>query len=104
MDIQAQIVAKLQQDFEPTHLDVINESHMHRVPPHSQTHFKVTLVTPVFAGLSRIQRHRSVNKVLAAELDTHIHALGLHLYTPEEWEKVDASPKSPPCANKISPS
>ena len=29
--------------FEPIHLEVINESHMHSVPKNSETHFKVKL-------------------------------------------------------------
>ena len=88
MDIQAQMVAKFQDHFDPTHLDVINESHMHRVPPNSQTHFKVTLVSHAFKSLSRIQRHRSVNKVLAQELDEHIHALGLHFIHLKNGKKL----------------
>lgn len=37
------------------HLDVINESHMHNVPPGSETHFKVVVVSENFDGLPLIK-------------------------------------------------
>ncbi|MEL0042180.1 MAG: BolA family protein, partial [Candidatus Puniceispirillum sp.] len=43
------------------------------------THFEVTMRAAVFAGKSRLQRHRLVNEVLADDLAGSIHALQLHL-------------------------
>ena len=63
---------KLQRAFQPTRLDVINESHLHAghrtSPGTGESHFRVRMVSPVFAGKSRLQRHRLVNEALAAEL------------------------------------
>jgi len=98
MPIAEQIETKLQSDFSPLHLEVVNESHMHNVPPGSESHFKVTLVTDAFAGLPLLRRHRAVNAVLADELAGGVHALALHTMTPEEWfAKGGAAPESPPC-------
>ena len=48
MRIQQQIEEKLHYFFQPTHLEVINESHQHNVPANSETHFKVILASKKF--------------------------------------------------------
>lgn len=83
--MQAQIERKLQQAIQPDFLEVINESHMHNVPPGSESHFKVTLVSPQFNGKMLIARHRLINGILAEELTGKIHALALHTLTPDEF-------------------
>lgn len=47
-------------------------------------HFDVTIVSPAFAGTSRLERHRMVYEVLRDLLETDIHALRIHAYTPQE--------------------
>ncbi len=97
MSIQADIEQKLRSALEPAYLDVLDESHKHNVPPGSESHFKVTVVSEAFDGRKLVDRHRMVNGILAGELQT-IHALALHTYTPEEWvERGHAPPNSPPC-------
>jgi stress-induced morphogen len=46
-------------------------------------HFRAEVVSPAFAGLSRIQQHQLVNQIFAGELGDRIHALSLKT-TPEE--------------------
>ena len=70
----------------PSHLEVINESYMHRVAPGSESHFKVVVVSQAFEGQRLLGRHRQVNGVLADELAGAIHALALHTYTESEWQ------------------
>lgn len=94
MAIQSDIEQKLAA-LQPTHLQVINESHMHSVPENSETHFKVVLVSESFAKQRAVQRHQKVYALLADELAGPVHALALHLYTPEEWQ--GQSPDSPNC-------
>jgi BolA protein len=97
--IQQSIEQKLHQAFHPTHLDVRNESHMHNVPPGSESHFKVIVVSTDFSSERLITRHRKVNTVLAEELAGSVHALAIHTYTPEEWnEENQLAPASPNCA------
>jgi BolA protein len=95
MTVREIIEEKLQGAFEPLYLEVINESHMHNVPPGSESHFKVTLVSKRFSGLRPVKRHQEVYGVLADELKGGIHALALHLYIPEEWQ--GKAPDSPKC-------
>jgi len=95
---QESLVRKLEARFRPDHLEVTNESGQHNVPPGSETHFRVVLVSEAFSGQRRIDRHRSVNDALAGELADGMHALALHLYTPDEWrQRYGEAPLSPPC-------
>lgn len=96
---QQQIIQqKLETHFDPVHLEVLNESHQHNVPPGSESHFKVILVSEAFRGEKLVARHRMVNRVLTDELSNHIHALALHTFDPEQWfEKAGKVPASPPC-------
>ena len=98
MQIQQQIEAKLANELNPAHLEVINESSNHNVPPGSESHFKVVLVSENFADKSLVQRHRMINKILQHELNGIIHALALHTYTEAEWQENHGNaPMSPPC-------
>lgn len=88
----------LNESLTPSYLEVKNESHMHNVPANSETHFKVTIVCESFSGKRLLARHRIINKLLSSFLSGPVHALALHTYTPEEWEKAASiSPDSPNC-------
>lgn len=45
-------------------------------------HFRATVVSPAFAGLSRIEQHRLVMDVFAGEIGGPIHALSVKTNTP----------------------
>lgn len=96
--VQAAIELKLAEQFQPIHLSVENESHMHSVPPNSETHFKVVIVSEQFQSKRAVARHQSVYQTLSVEMAGPIHALAIHTYTPEEWAESDnPSPNSPNC-------
>jgi BolA protein len=95
--VENTIRAKLVAGFQPTHLDVVNESHMHSVPPGSESHFKVTLVSEDFIGKRQVQRHQAIYAALAEELEASIHALALHTFSPDEWLANNLVPDSPQC-------
>lgn len=97
MSVEDDIIEKLTNTLHPEHLEVLNESHMHNVPPGSESHFKVTAVSTEFEGKMLVARHRLINKTLAEELDGPVHALALHTMTPAEWSEKGAAPESPPC-------
>ncbi len=98
MSMQQAIEQKLNTGYQPVHLQVDNESHMHSVPKNSETHFKVTLVADAFEGLGKVKRHQAIYGTLAEELAGGVHALALHLYTPAEWaERQGTAPDSPQC-------
>ncbi|MFG0606382.1 BolA/IbaG family iron-sulfur metabolism protein [Vibrio mimicus] len=96
--IQNVIEKKLNDEFQPKFLKVLNESDMHNVPRGSESHFKVTIISECFEGLRLVARHRLVNQTLSDELANHIHALAIHTYTPEEWQQKNQEiPESPMC-------
>ncbi|MFI0400398.1 MAG: BolA family protein [Thiolinea sp.] len=97
MNMQGQIEAKLRQAFSPEVLEVINESHLHNVPPGSESHFKAVIVSEQFNDKRLVARHRLVNQALVTELG-QIHALALHTLTPEEYfKRAGAVADSPLC-------
>lgn len=98
MTLQQIIEAKVTQSLTPSHLEVINESHMHNVPPGSESHFKLVVVSENFKDKTRIQRHQAVNGILAEELNGGIHALSMVVHTDEEWaQREGRTLESPLC-------
>ena len=88
MSMQATIRHRLEEALRPTRLDIIDESHLHAghnpQARAGESHFRVLIVSPEFAGKSRLARHRLVNGLLAEELATKVHALAVHAYAPGE--------------------
>jgi stress-induced morphogen len=96
--MQDAIHDRLVSAFAPSVLEVINESSNHSVPPGSETHFKVVIVSEAFGGQSLVGRHRAVNHALAQQLAGGVHALSIQALTPEHWrERGGVVPASPPC-------
>lgn len=97
MSLTDRIQNKVEQEFKPQHFDLFNESHMHSGPA-TESHFKLIVVAETFQGLNAVKRHQRMYGLLAAELSDGVHALALHLYTPQEWESGQAlAPDSPDC-------
>lgn len=97
MRTQGQIETKIREQLLPTHLEVTNESAKHNVPPGSESHFKLVVVSAKFDGKSLLERHREVYGLLKTEMNEGIHALALHTFSPAEWDKQIAVQKSPAC-------
>lgn len=77
------IAAKLKTALQADFIEVLDVSHEHAGHggwrEGGETHFKLTITSPRFAGKSRVQQHRMVNSLLADELANGIHALEMHL-------------------------
>ena len=93
MSKRDQLQAALQA-LAPQHLEVLDESHMHSRG--LETHYKVVVVSALFAGLNAVKRHQRVYAAVG-ELMGQVHALALHTYTAEEWAALQAVPASPTC-------
>lgn len=72
----------LRQQFQPTFLEVIDESSQHA--GHSgatdsgmNSHFRVRIASSHFENISRVQRHRLVYDSLQEFLDNGLHALAI---------------------------
>ena len=88
MKIADSIRTKLTVAFSPTHLDIVDESHLHAghvgARPEGETHFRVEVVSDAFKGASRVERQRMIYRVLADELAGQVHALALAVRAPDE--------------------
>ena len=66
----------------PTQLEIVDESESHRGHggwrEGGETHFRIRMASPRFAGLSRVARHRLVHQTLG-DIVPRIHALALDL-------------------------
>ena len=85
--------------FEPSHLEVVNESHMHAVPKNAETHFKVVVVAEAFVGKGAVARHQWVYGALREELASGLHAVAITSRDPAEWSARPEANVSPPCAS-----
>ena len=79
---QPLIELTLQKQFNPSFLEVIDESYQHA--GHSgasdsglNSHFRVRIASALFEGLTRVQRHRLVYDSLQEFLDHGLHALAI---------------------------
>ena len=81
MSVADEISRRLRSAFQPTHLSVEDVSWRHAghaaAPSGGESHFNVDIVSPVFAGKSRVMCHRLVTAELADLLAGPVHALQL---------------------------
>ena len=81
MSVAYEISCRLRAAFQPTHLSVEDVSWQHAghaaAPSGGESHFNVDIVSPVFAGKSRVMCHRLVTAELADLLAGPVHALQL---------------------------
>lgn len=89
MSIRTSIEEKLTAAFAPERLEVINESGLHAghqpgFDGEGETHMRVRIVAPAFAGMGRVARHRAINDLLTAEFDAGLHALAVEAAAPGE--------------------
>ena len=82
--------AKLEARFQPIKLEIVDESDRHAghagARAGGETHFRVLMVSPVFAGMNRVARQRLVYAVLDDELRDSVHALSLNALAPDELQ------------------
>jgi len=48
-------------------------------------HFEAVIVSPAFAGLSRVRQHQLVYAALGDRMREEIHALSMKTFSPDEW-------------------
>lgn len=78
---------RLQEALAPEELLVKDQSHLHEGHAGARDgrgHFDVTIVSPAFEGLSRIERHQMVYDALRDLLESDIHALRIKARAPTE--------------------
>ena len=76
--------------FKPDFLSVVDVSEQHRGHENFkegvESHFEIIIVSEKFTNLSRIERHRMVNRILKEEFLSDLHSVVLKTYTSEEFK------------------
>ncbi|KAK7951227.1 uncharacterized protein PG986_006955 [Apiospora aurea] len=96
---EASLKSALIERLNATHVEVTDMSALTLTEGGCGQSFTTLIVSPQFAGLNSLKRHRTVNAALKTEIAA-IHAWSAKCQTPEEWEKDkakhgDASAKPP---------
>ena len=88
MSMHDLIHQSLDQALAPERLIVLDESAAHA--GHAghreggESHFRVRIVSQVFAGRSRVERHRLINEALRQAFAKGVHALAIEASAPGE--------------------
>ena len=87
MNVAAEIRSRLAA-LDPVEIDLADESEQHRGHAGYQaggnTHWRLSIVSPRFAGQSVVARHRMVYQALGNLMQNPIHALAISARSPEE--------------------
>jgi len=73
---------KLNLALNPTHLEIIDESHLHIGHVGAQSgggHYKLIISSPLFNGQNQIARHRLIYSSLGDLMKHEIHALTIEI-------------------------
>ena len=97
--IENKIKNIINDNLSPIVLNIVNESFMHNVPPNSESHFKIVVVSDMFKDISNVKRHQLVYETLDS-LMNEIHALSIYAFDKNEYDKNPVVIDSPNCANK----
>ena len=79
---------RLQQNLDPSELKISDDSDKHVGHPGARDgrgHYSVRIVSELFKGKSRIERHRMVFSIVGNLMETDIHALRIEALTPDEF-------------------
>ncbi len=87
MDRIAEIKKRLEEALSPSHIDIIDESHLHAGHAGAASgagHFNVTVVSDKFTDQSAIERHRMIYLAVNDLMPSEIHALSITALAPNE--------------------
>ena len=76
----------------PMSIELVDESAQHAghagAQPGGETHWRLTIVSPRFAGQPVVARHRMVYQALGELMQNPIHALAITARSPEETKGI----------------
>lgn len=83
MNMENAIKNKLIENFEPSLVEVKNNSGLHAGHAgddgSGETHFAITIKSDMLKGLSAVNAHRKINAVLKDEFSQGLHALEIKI-------------------------
>jgi stress-induced morphogen len=95
VSVASDIERKLNTALNPLRLEIVDESAQHaghagmrgHAREGGETHFRLTIVSSSFDGMSRVARQRMVYGVLSGELAAGVHAIAMTTLTPAEADQ-----------------
>jgi len=90
-----ELEARLRSRLETTHLEVVDESHLHVGHAGARDgggHFRAVIVSPRFEGLNRVRAQQLVFGALEDWMGKEIHALSMKTFTLEAWAAESGEP------------
>lgn len=86
--VAREMIERLSAALVPTRLDLHDQSHQHighaGHDPRGESHFALTIESPLFEGLNRIERQRKVYAALGELMRERVHALTIRASAPGE--------------------
>ncbi len=87
-------ILELLKQFNPIYIDLKDDSqkhahhveHLGKAAGGGETHYRLTMVSDKFEGVSRIDRQRMVNDCLSTEFAQGLHAFQMKLMSPTEYK------------------
>jgi BolA protein len=74
--------------LEPTKIELTDDSEQHRghggYNPSGESHFSLTVESPLFEGKSRVERQRMIHAALGELVGNRVHALSMKAKAPGE--------------------
>jgi len=86
--VREALEARLRDRLEATHVEVIDESHLHAGHAGAKDgggHFRAVIVSERFAGLNRVKSQQLVYSTVEDWMGREIHALSMKTFTPDGW-------------------
>ena len=81
------IMRLMMQHFRPVHLALrdISDQHADHYDsfPVGETHFQLVVESPYFEGMTQVQMHQAVYRLLDEEFRTGLHAIAIHTTIPK---------------------
>lgn len=86
--VHGEMIRRLDAALSPTRMELVNDSAKHRGHAgddgSGESHFSLTIESPAFAGLNRVQRQRAVYAALGEIMTDKVHALSIKATAPGE--------------------
>lgn len=86
--VAAEMLARLNSALSPARIELTDDSEQHRghggYHPAGESHFRLAIESPAFAGKNRVQRQRMVYAALGDLMQARVHALSIRAKAPGE--------------------
>jgi BolA family transcriptional regulator, general stress-responsive regulator len=87
----ARIIEEKLAALQPSRLELADDSALHAGHEGAKGgggHFRLTIVSPQFAGKNTVARHRMIYAALGPMMQQQIHALAIRAYAPDEVQTL----------------